>query len=161
MDDKLSIRVNVADRYYPLKINREDEEEIRKAARMINEKVLQYKQKYIDKDIQDFLAMAALQYVIKLLEFEKRSEKEDITLSIKELVQQISEDAKEQGWADSRSPKEPKVLFRNWIRRLSTLRPTDYVGMPADGHTPCSRHARARRTARPVSSSAYWYARIQ
>jgi hypothetical protein len=50
----------------------------------------------------------------------------------KELVQQISEDAKEQGWADSRSPKEPKVLFRNWIRRLSTLRPTDYVGMPAD-----------------------------
>jgi hypothetical protein len=50
----------------------------------------------------------------------------------KELVQQISEDAKEQGWADSRSPEEPKVLFRNWIRRLSTLRPTDYVGMPAD-----------------------------
>ena len=89
MDDKLSIRVNVADRYYPLKINREDEEEIRKAARMINEKVLQYKQKYIDKDIQDFLAMAALQYVIKLLEFEKKNEKEDITLSIKELTQHI------------------------------------------------------------------------
>jgi len=89
MDDKLSIRVNVADRYYPLKINREDEEEIRKAARMINEKVLQYKQKYIDKDIQDFLAMAALQYVIKLLEFEKSREKEDITLSIRELTGKI------------------------------------------------------------------------
>ncbi|HUS86894.1 MAG TPA: cell division protein ZapA [Bacteroidales bacterium] len=89
MDDKLSIRVNVADRYYPLKINREDEEEIRKAARMINEKVLQYKQKYIDKDIQDFLAMAALQYVIKLLEFEKSREKEDITLSIRELTEKI------------------------------------------------------------------------
>lgn len=50
----------------------------------------------------------------------------------KELVQQISEEAKEQGWADSRSPEEPKVLFRNWIRRLSALRPTDYVGAPAD-----------------------------
>jgi cell division protein ZapA len=66
MDDKLSIRVNVADRYYPLKVERENEEKIRKAARMINEKVLQYKQRYSDKDVQDFLAMASLQYVIKL-----------------------------------------------------------------------------------------------
>jgi cell division protein ZapA (FtsZ GTPase activity inhibitor) len=64
MDDKLSIRVNVADRYYPLKVERENEEKIRKAARMINEKVLQYKQRYTDKDVQDFLAMASLQYVI-------------------------------------------------------------------------------------------------
>ncbi len=30
MDDKLSIRVNVADRYYPLKVERENEERIRK-----------------------------------------------------------------------------------------------------------------------------------
>ena len=70
MDDKLSIRVNVADRYYPLKVERDNEEKIRKAARMINEKVLQYKQRYSDKDVQDFLAMASLQYVIKLTEEE-------------------------------------------------------------------------------------------
>ena len=70
MDDKLSIRINIADRYYPLKIDRKDEEKIRKAARSINEKVLQYKQKYTDKDTQDFLAMAALQFVIKVLEAE-------------------------------------------------------------------------------------------
>ncbi len=70
MDDKLSIRVNVADRYYPLRVERDDEERIRKAARLINEKVLQYKQRYNDKDVQDFLAMAALQYVIKALEVE-------------------------------------------------------------------------------------------
>ena len=70
MDEKLSIRINIADRYYPLKIDRKDEEKIRKAARSINEKVLQYKQKYTDKDTQDFLAMAALQFVIKVLEKE-------------------------------------------------------------------------------------------
>jgi len=34
--------------------------------------VLQYKQRYVDKDIQDFLAMAALQYVIKLIEIEDK-----------------------------------------------------------------------------------------
>ena len=35
MEDKLSIRVNVADRYYPLKIDRKDEEKIRKAAKIL------------------------------------------------------------------------------------------------------------------------------
>jgi|GEM_PF-1464607 len=50
----------------------------------------------------------------------------------KELVRQADEEGKEQGWADSRSPEETRVLYRNWVRRLSTLRPTDYVGMPAD-----------------------------
>lgn len=89
MDDKLSIRVNVADRYYPLKVERENEEKIRKAARMINEKVLQYKQKYTDKDVQDFLAMAALQYVIKLTEEEQKLENDYIPDAIKELIQKI------------------------------------------------------------------------
>ena len=90
MDDKLSIRVNVADRYYPLKVERENEEKIRKAARMINEKVLQYKQRYTDKDVQDFLAMAALQYVIKLTEEEERLVENDyIPDAIKELIQKI------------------------------------------------------------------------
>ena len=32
MEEKLSIRVNIADRYYPLKIERDDEERIRRAA---------------------------------------------------------------------------------------------------------------------------------
>lgn len=71
MDDKLSIRVNVADRYYPLKIEKDDEEKIRRAAKMINDKVLMYKQRYADKDTQDFLAMAALQFVIQIIDEEK------------------------------------------------------------------------------------------
>ena len=72
MEDKLSIKVNLVDRYYPLKIDRKDEEQIRRAAKLINERVIQYKQKYSDKDNQDFLAMAALQFVIKNLEFENQ-----------------------------------------------------------------------------------------
>jgi cell division protein ZapA (FtsZ GTPase activity inhibitor) len=89
MDDKLSIRVNVADRYYPLKVERENEEKIRKAARMINEKVLQYKQRYTDKDVQDFLAMAALQYVIKLTEEEEKLENDYLPEALNELIQKI------------------------------------------------------------------------
>ena len=89
MDDKLSIRINIADRYYPLKVERENEEKIRKAARMINEKVLQYKQRYSDKDVQDFLAMASLQYVIKLNEEEDKLNSNDFSDSIKELIRKI------------------------------------------------------------------------
>ncbi len=91
MDDKLSIKVNVADRYYPLKIERRDEERIRRAAKMINDKVLQYKQKYADKDIQDFLAMASLQYVIKLLEFEQHTDVSPLVDEIKDLDQELEE----------------------------------------------------------------------
>ena len=89
MDDKLSIRVNVADRYYPLKVERDDEEKIRRAARLINEKVLQYKQRYTDKDVQDFLAMAALQFVIKLSEEEDKLSSDYLPDALKELTLKI------------------------------------------------------------------------
>jgi cell division protein ZapA (FtsZ GTPase activity inhibitor) len=89
MDDKLSIRINIADRYYPLKIDRKDEEKIRKAARSINEKVLQYKQRYTDKDTQDFLAMAALQFVIKVLDTNEDKVDSEVYEKIRELNDEL------------------------------------------------------------------------
>ncbi|MDY0098075.1 MAG: cell division protein ZapA [Bacteroidales bacterium] len=89
MDDKLSIRVNVADRYYPLKVEPENEEKIRKAARMINEKVMQYKQRYADKDVQDFLAMASLQYVVKLTEEEEKAGNDNLPAALNEMIKKI------------------------------------------------------------------------
>ena len=74
MDDKLSININIADRLYPLRVDRKEEEDIRKAAKIINEKVVQYKQKYTGKDVQDCLAMATLQFVIQKSDSEKQIE---------------------------------------------------------------------------------------
>jgi cell division protein ZapA (FtsZ GTPase activity inhibitor) len=71
-DEQLSIKVQIAERFYPLKIKRQDEEKIRRAASLINDKVLQYKQRYSDKDTQDFVAMAALQFVINLLDCQQQ-----------------------------------------------------------------------------------------
>ena len=90
-DNKLSIKVNVADRYYPLKIELKDEEKIRTAAKMINEKVLQYKQRYVDKDVQDFLAMAALQYVIKYIEDEEKQDIQPVLNEIKTLDNELDD----------------------------------------------------------------------
>ncbi|SRR6056297_1298242 len=90
-EEKLSIKLNLADRYYPLKIERDDEERIRKAAKLINEKILQYKQKYADKDNQDFLAMAALQFVIKYLEKDEEEKEEIVMDNLEDLEQELNE----------------------------------------------------------------------
>ena len=71
-EEMLSIKVQIAERFYPLKIKRQDEEKIRQAASLINDKVLKYKQRYTDKDTQDFMAMAALQFVINLIDCEQQ-----------------------------------------------------------------------------------------
>lgn len=91
MEEKLSIKVNVAERFYPLKVDYRDEEKIRKAARMINEKLLQYKQRYTDKDLQDFLAMAALQFVIKLLECESTTSVSPVIDKLRDMDTQLGE----------------------------------------------------------------------
>jgi len=82
MDDKLSININIADRLYPLRIERDEEEGIRRAAKIINDKVAQYKQKYVSKDVQDCLAMATLQFVMQKFDTEKRV---DISPLVEEL----------------------------------------------------------------------------
>lgn len=90
-DNKLSINLNIIDRYYPLRIEVKEEEKIRKAAKLINDKVLQYKQKYTDKDTQDFLAMAALQYVSKVLELEGKQDSKPIVNELQEIEKELED----------------------------------------------------------------------
>ncbi len=80
--EQQSIKINIADRYYPLRIPANDEEKIRAAAKIINEKVELYKKKYSDRDSQDALSMALLQFVIRLIEAEQN---QDLTQVIDEL----------------------------------------------------------------------------
>jgi len=84
MENKISIKINLADRIYPMRIERNEEESIRKAAKIINDKVAQYKQKYVSKDIQDCLAMATLQFVIQKFDTEKR-------IDVSPLVEELEE----------------------------------------------------------------------
>ena len=90
MEEKFSIRINIAERYYPLMIDRKDEERIRKAAKIINDRVTQYKQKYSDKDDQDFLAMTTLQFVTRFLEAEEKIDDSEVVEGIKELSKNLS-----------------------------------------------------------------------
>ena len=84
-EDKLSIKISIADRYYPWRIAREDEEMVRAAAQRINQKIEQFNVKYSGQDTQDALAMAALQFVLSLLKYEKDDETSQIVTEIASL----------------------------------------------------------------------------
>jgi len=90
-DEQLSIKVQIAERFYPLKIKRKDEEKIRKAARLINDKILQYKQRYTDKDPQDFMAMAALQFVIQLMDCEQEQNVVSLEKELEDIRSELDE----------------------------------------------------------------------
>jgi len=65
--DEFSITVTIADRTYRLTIERKEEEIVRNAVRLIDEKVKEYARNYAFKDKQDLLAMVNLQNTTALL----------------------------------------------------------------------------------------------
>lgn len=66
MNDRLKIKISIADRVYPLQILPEQEEGLRKAAKKIDEIIKQYEQNYAVRDKQDVLAMCALQFATEI-----------------------------------------------------------------------------------------------
>lgn len=68
--DELSITVVIADRPYKLKVKRNEEEGVRKAAKSIEEQIQNYASYFEFKDKQDLLAMVALQFAASSIEYE-------------------------------------------------------------------------------------------
>ena len=62
---KLSIKLHVANRIYPMKIERKSEEFIRNAIKTIEERLKFYEENYAIKDKQDLLAMCLIEYASK------------------------------------------------------------------------------------------------
>ena len=66
MDEKLKIKLSIADRVYPLTVNMSQEEGLRSAARKIEQMIKQFEENYAVRDKQDVLAMCALQFASQL-----------------------------------------------------------------------------------------------
>ncbi|HET8855188.1 MAG TPA: cell division protein ZapA [Salinimicrobium sp.] len=62
MSNTLKIKLSIADRVYPLTIQPEQEEGLRKAAKKIEAMIKQFEQSYAVRDKQDVLAMCAVQF---------------------------------------------------------------------------------------------------
>ena len=62
MDEKLKIKISIADRVYPLTVNMSQEEGMRSASKKIDVMIKQFEENYAVRDKQDVLAMCALQF---------------------------------------------------------------------------------------------------
>lgn len=91
MTEKLSIKIKIDGRDYPLKVDRENEEKYRKAAKIINDIVLQYRQKYLNSDSQDFLAMTTFQFVLKNIELEEKVDRSPLFDELKKLDEDLGD----------------------------------------------------------------------
>ena len=88
----LSIKINIANRIYPLTINRDAEENIRKAVKKIEERLKFYEKNYATKDRQDLLAMCLIETATKLESINDNSNKnlKDIELKLLEIDSVLS-----------------------------------------------------------------------
>ncbi|GEC77887.1 cell division protein ZapA [Flavobacterium aquatile] len=66
MDEKLKIKISIADRVYPLTVNMSQEEAMRSASKKIDVMIKQFEENYSVRDKQDVLAMCALQFASQL-----------------------------------------------------------------------------------------------
>ena len=62
MDEKLKIKISIADRVYPLTVDLSQEEGLRSASKKIDAMIKQFEENYAVRDKQDVLAMCALQF---------------------------------------------------------------------------------------------------
>lgn len=80
---EISIKINIADRVYPLRVNMEEEEVIRRAAKIINDRIKEYQDNYAVRDKQDLLSMCVLHYATATLKAEKKRVDEDTEVADK------------------------------------------------------------------------------
>jgi cell division protein ZapA len=95
MDDTFTINLYIVDKYYPIRIKRSDEELVRAAARLINDKVTLYRNRFqleaSGLDVMDLLAMAACHIAIDALKQAQNSDEAAYEKSISQLNQELKD----------------------------------------------------------------------
>ncbi len=71
---ELSIKIRIGNREYPMKVKAEDEERIRRAGKLLNEKIKTYQDQFGIDDTQDLAAMVAFDCLVEKLKREESSE---------------------------------------------------------------------------------------
>ena len=92
--EKIAIKLNIANRIYPMKIDRNSEEYVRKAIKNVAERLKKfYESNYAIKDKQDLLAMCLIEYASKLETLEKNdiidSDQKDSLIKIEDMLDAV------------------------------------------------------------------------
>jgi cell division protein ZapA len=78
--NELSINIHIAGRSYPLTVAEAEEETVRLAGKLIQEKLLQYAKQFNLKDQRDALAMLTLELATENLRLKERVQKGEVLL---------------------------------------------------------------------------------
>ncbi|GGF41637.1 cell division protein ZapA [Echinicola rosea] len=89
--DTLSIRIKIGDREYPMKVKAEDEAKIRRAGKLINDKLKRYREEFGLDDRQDLLAMVAFDCMVEAMEVNEvnTEDSEQITAALSSINNQL------------------------------------------------------------------------
>lgn len=79
----LAIKIKIHDRIYPMKVDAANEAFVRKASKILEERIKSYQQKLRIHDPQDLLAMVAFDCLVEALKVQHRDEGESHLLAQK------------------------------------------------------------------------------
>jgi cell division protein ZapA (FtsZ GTPase activity inhibitor) len=93
-NEMIPVNITIADRSYRLRIAPKDEEAVRKTAAIINAKMVEFKNLYAGKDMQDYISMVLLWFTTEqkssgqnLYELENlQNQLDSLTASIEKVV---------------------------------------------------------------------------
>ena len=91
MNDKIKINLQIADSYYPLTINRDEEETVREAAKQVNIRLTAYREHYRNVAPEKIIAMVAYQFSLEKLQLLQRNDTQPYTAKIEELTEMLEE----------------------------------------------------------------------
>jgi cell division protein ZapA len=93
MDDKLKIKISIADRVYPLNVDPAQEEGLRSASKKIDAMIRQFEENYAVRDKQDVLAMCALQFasMTEQKQIDKSADLEEAFARLCKMDEKVSE----------------------------------------------------------------------
>ncbi len=93
MDEKLKIKISIADRVYPLTVDPSQEEGLRSASKKIDAMIKQFEENYAVRDKQDVLAMCALQFAAQTeqKQINNAESLENAVNRLKEMDEKLSE----------------------------------------------------------------------
>lgn len=94
-ESNFRINIKIDGRSYPLGIDRKDEERYRKAAKIVNETINEFRKRFQNNDQQDIMAMTAFQSALNFAKLEDRQDYTQFIDDIKDINDDISDFIKE------------------------------------------------------------------
>ena len=89
MSALIPINILIGDRTYRIKTNPEDEEQIRRTLKTINDKIIEFKTQFAGKDMQDYVAMVLIWYATQASAVNNPALEKEMTDALLKIEQQL------------------------------------------------------------------------